>query len=69
MSVETKRFNEYDRPFALAPNVPQNDKKPCPFGSGLLFFGLFSDGSLVSGARTTLDLLCSSTDLKPKLKL
>jgi hypothetical protein len=42
MSLETKRLNNYDRPIrALALNVPQDVKKPCPFGSGLLFLACF----------------------------
>jgi hypothetical protein len=41
MSVETKRLNNYDRPVrALTLNVFVNVKKPCPFGSGLLFLAV-----------------------------
>jgi hypothetical protein len=51
MSVKKKRLNNYDRPVrAFPPNVPQNVKKPCPFGSGLLFLACYQRGYLVSGA-------------------
>jgi hypothetical protein len=50
MSVKTKRLNNYDRPVrAFTPNVPQNVKKPCPSGSGLLFLACYLRRYLVSG--------------------